>query len=63
MRFYFNLDENICAEEDWVVEHILNKYPGCFTSLEIRCGLHTNWFYNGWCECQVSNTIAEKFMY
>lgn len=63
MRFYFNLDENLCADEDWVIEHILNKYPGSFTFAKIQRALCTNWCFKGWRECQVSDTIAEKFIY
>lgn len=59
MRFYFNVDENICATEDDVVEYLYEdtgwKREG------IREELHSCREYYGWYECEVSDSIKEKF--
>lgn len=61
MRFYFNVDENICADEEWVVNYLLENSRGS-TREEILDGLHYCRCYNNWYECQVSNTISKKFI-
>ena len=58
MRFYFNEDENICADEDWLVDFL---YNGKLTKDEIRQELRTIRCYYGWFECDVSNSIHKKF--
>jgi hypothetical protein len=61
MRFYFNLDINLCADEKWVVETLL--IDGCFeTEEEALDGLRSQRQCYGWYECEVVNTIEEKFM-
>jgi hypothetical protein len=61
MRFYYNDDQAICAEETWVVDYLF--ISGAFDSREEALeALRSEWKVNGWFECQVSNTIEEKFM-
>ena len=69
MRFYYNADLNICAEEDWVVDYILcHEDVACdeFAKGLIRGrdfildNLRSRREYCGWFDCEVSNTIAEK---
>lgn len=61
MIFYFNDDIGICAEEDWVVDYLyINE---SFDSKEeVLDELNTRHEVYGWFQCQVSNTIAEKFI-
>lgn len=59
MKFYFNDDENVCATEDDVIKY-LHEITG-WKPEYIREELHTCREYYGWYECQVSNTIKEKF--
>lgn len=58
MRFYFNEDENICVDEDWLIDFLSNKE---LTKDEIRQELQTTRCYCGWFECEVSDSIHEKF--
>ena len=62
MRFYFNMDENLCADEESVIDFLFeeeNDYPD--DREEIREELHTCREYYGWYECEVSDAIKEKF--
>ena len=62
MRFYYNSELNICAEEPWVVDYLY--CDGAVNSREEALeGLHTKREFYGWFDCEVSNTIAEYFMY
>lgn len=62
MRFYYNLDLNVCAEEPWVVDYLY--YGGAVNSREEALEeLHTKREFYGWYDCQVSSTIAEHFKY
>ena len=59
MRFYFNDDENVCATEVDVI-----KYLHADTEWDyeyIREKLHSCREYYGWYECEVSDSIKEKF--
>lgn len=61
MIFYFNCGLGTCAEEDWVVDYLY--MGGMFDSREEALdALNTKNEVYGWFECEVSNTIAEKFM-
>lgn len=61
MIFYFNNGLGVCAEEDWVVDYLYMS--GSFDSREEALdALNTKNEVYGWFECQVSHTIAEKFM-
>lgn len=60
MRFYYNEGMNICAEETWVTDYLY--MDGMFDSREEALEeLRTKHEVYGWFECEVSNTIAEKF--
>lgn len=61
MIFYFNNGIGLCAEEDWVVDYLY--MDGLFDSREEALdALNTKNEVYGWFTCEVSNTIAEKFM-
>ena len=60
MRFYFHLDRNICATENWVVEELVND-EAFETEEEALESLRTQRECYGWYGCEVSNTIADKF--
>lgn len=56
--FYFNLELNTCATENWVVDYLF--YMGVEDSREqIREGLHSKREFFGWYECEVSDDIYE----
>lgn len=59
MKFYFNEDENICASEDDVVELLHEETR--WKPEWIRAELHSCREYYGWYECEVSDSIKEKF--
>ena len=60
MNFYYNMDINCCAEETWVSDYLYNG--GMVDSREEAIeALHTKRKFYGWYDCEVSNTIAEKF--
>ena len=62
MRFYYNADMNICAEETWVTDYLL--MDGMFEAREEALeDLITKHDVYGWFECEVWNAIAEKFFY
>lgn len=59
LRFYFNDQINVCAEENWVVDYLIeNGY--CETKEEAIDNLHTCRNFGGWFDCEVSNTIEEQ---
>lgn len=58
MNFYYNLGTNVCAEEEWVVEHLVINGE-VETEEEALVGLHSCWEFCGWIDCEVSNTIEE----
>lgn len=59
MNFYYHLDENICAEEKWVAEYLVNNGE-VETEEEAIIGLHSCREFCGWFDCEVSNTIYEQ---
>lgn len=59
MRFYFNADENICADEDYVIDCLQEDME--WSREDIRAELHSCREYYGWYECEVSSAIKEKF--
>jgi hypothetical protein len=60
LRFYFNDQINVCAEERWVVDYLIeNGY--CETKEEAIDNLRTCRNFYGWFDCEVSDTIEELF--
>lgn len=59
-RFYFNMGENLCADERWLIGYLHIQNPD-LTEDEIENELHSCREFAGWYECQVSNSISEKF--
>ena len=60
MRFYFNDEINICAEESWVVGYLIEN-GFCDDVIEALYGLYTRSRFCGWFDCEVSPTIDELF--
>ena len=58
VNFYYNINMNICAEEDWVVGFLVEN-EDCENKEEALDGLHSYREFYGWIDCDVSNTIAE----
>lgn len=58
VNFYYNINMNICAEEDWVVGFLVEN-EDCESKKEALEGLHSRREFYGWIDCDVSNTIAE----
>jgi hypothetical protein len=60
VRFYFNDQINVCAEENWVVGYLIeNGY--CETKEEAIDNLRTRSNFEGWFDSEVSDTIEELF--
>ena len=60
MNFYYNIQIDVCAEEKWVVDYLIeNGY--CETEEEAIDNLRTCRNFYGWFDCEVSNTIEELF--
>lgn len=62
MRFYHNNNINVTAEEDWVVDYLIEsgQVENREEAYEDLRGLRE---FCGWCDCQVSNTIEESMRY
>ena len=60
MRFYFNDQINVCAEESWVVDYLIEN-GFCEDEAEALYSLHTCRNFGGWFDCEVSPTIEELF--
>ena len=62
MRFYHNSDINVTAEENWVVDYLMES-----GQVENRDEAYDNLRglreFCGWYECEVSNTIEEVMRY
>ena len=58
VNFYYNINMNICAEEDWVVGFLVVN-EDCENKEEALEGLRSCREFYGWIDCDVSNTIAE----
>lgn len=60
MTFYFNGELNVCADETWVADYLYMS--GAYDSRdEAIFALRTQHEVYGWWECEVSNSISEKF--
>lgn len=62
MRFYHNIDMNVTAEENWVVDYLMEsgQVESRNEAYENLRGLRE---FCGWVDCQVSNTIEEAMLY
>lgn len=58
VNFYYNINMNICAEEDWVAGFLVEN-EDCENKEEALDGLRSCREFCGWIDCDVSNTIAE----
>ena len=62
MKFYYNADMNICAEETWAIDYLF--MGGMIDSRkEALEELRTKHEVYGWFECEISDTIERKFFY
>ncbi len=62
MKFYHNNGLNLTAEEDWVIDYLIESGQA-ENRAEARAELQDKWEYCGWYECEVSNTIEEALRY
>lgn len=62
MRFYHNNNINVTAEENWVVDYLIEsgQAESREEAVEDLRGFRE---HCGWCDCQVSNTIEEALEY
>ena len=60
MNFYFNDQIDVCAEEPWVVEYLIEN-GFCEDKDEALYGLHSRRNFHGWFDCDVSATIEAFF--
>ena len=60
MKFYFNDQINVCAEEPWVVDYLIEN-GFCEDEAEALDSLHTCRNFYGWFDCEVSPAIEELF--
>jgi hypothetical protein len=58
MNFYYNIQMGICAEENWVVDFLVEN-EDCEDREEALGGLLSCREFYGWVDCEVSNTIEE----
>lgn len=59
MNFYYNIQMGVCAEENWVVDFLVEN-EDCEDREEALQGLRTCREFYGWIDCEVSNTIYEE---
>lgn len=60
-RYFFNIGLNICAEFEWVVDYLVCNEGD--TRNEAEENLLTKREYEGWYECEVSDTIFDAMKY
>lgn len=62
MRFYHNNNINVTAEEEWVVDYLIEsgQVDSREEAIEELQGMRE---FCGWYDCQVSSTIEEKMRY
>lgn len=58
VKFYYNTCINICAEESWVVNFLVEN-EDCEDKEEALEGLRSCREFYGWIDCGVSDTIEE----
>lgn len=56
MNFYFNIDENMCADEQWVANYLSEEHPEYSVEEHIE-ELHSCREWCGWYDCRVCDTI------
>lgn len=60
MNFYYNPGMNLCVDENWLVEYLV--IIGVVENEdEALVGLRSCREFHGWFDCEVSNSIADKF--
>jgi hypothetical protein len=59
MNFYYNIQMGVCAEENWVVDFLVEN-EDCEDKEEALVGLRNCREFCGWIDCEVSNTIYEQ---
>ena len=60
MRFYYNDEINVCAEERWGIDQFIESGV-CGDEAEALDGLHTRRSFGGWFDCEVSPAIEKLF--
>lgn len=60
MNFYYNMGMNLCADENWVIEYLVINGIVENEDEALR-GLRSCREFHGWFDCEVSNSIADKF--
>ena len=60
MRFYYNPGMNLCVDENWLVWYLIDNEI-VENEDEALDGLRGCREFNGWFECDVANSIADKF--
>lgn len=60
MKFYFNDQIDVCAEEPWVVDYLVEN-GFCEDETEALDSLRTRRHFGGWFNCEVSPAIEELF--
>lgn len=61
--FYFNLELNTCATENWVVDYLFYNMGVDDSRENIKNKLRSKKEFFGWYECTVSDDIYEKIQY
>ena len=60
MKFYYNTGMNLCVDEDWLVWYLVDNEI-VEDEDEAFEGLRSCREFHGWFECEVANSIADKF--
>lgn len=60
MRFYYNAGMNLCVDENWLVWYLIDNEI-VEDEDEALDELHSRREFCGWFECDVANSIADKF--
>ena len=60
MRFYYNAGMNLCVDENWLVWYLIDNEI-VENEDEALEGLRFWREFHGWFECDVANSIADKF--
>lgn len=60
MKFYYNVEMNLCVDEDWLVWFLIDNELVENEDEAIE-ELHSRREFHGWFECEVANSISDKF--